>query len=83
MRIHIVGTFDECEHAADRIARVLDARHVGRITRRDDGPYQVRIDARPRKSSRPSGPLVRRSPELIQTRRCCFDLPCIRHANTG
>jgi hypothetical protein len=25
MRIHIVGTFEECEHAADRIARVLDA----------------------------------------------------------
>ena len=24
---------------------VLDARHVGRITRRDDGLYQVRIDA--------------------------------------
>jgi hypothetical protein len=22
MRIHIVGTFEECEHAADRIARV-------------------------------------------------------------
>jgi hypothetical protein len=35
---------------------LLDARHVGRITRRDDGLYQVRIDARPRKSSRPSGP---------------------------
>jgi hypothetical protein len=57
MRIHIVGTFEECEHAADRIARVLDARHVGRITRRDDGLYQVRIDARPRKSSRPERPL--------------------------
>jgi hypothetical protein len=56
MRIHIVDTFEQCEHAADRIARVLDARHVGRITRRDDGLYQVRIDARPRKEQPPERP---------------------------
>jgi hypothetical protein len=56
MRIHIVGTFEECEHAADRIARVLDARSVGRITQRDDGQYQVRIDARPRKEQPPERP---------------------------
>jgi hypothetical protein len=56
MKILIVGTFEECEHAADRIARVLDARHVGRITQRDDGQYQVRIDARPRKETPPERP---------------------------
>jgi hypothetical protein len=49
VKILVVGTFEECEHAADRIARVLDARHVGRIVQRDDGKHQVRIDARPRK----------------------------------
>ena len=49
MRIVIVGTEEECEVAADRIARVLDARHVGRPSPRDDGKYQVRIDARLRK----------------------------------
>jgi hypothetical protein len=37
VKILIVGTFEECEHGADRIARVLDARHVGRITQREDG----------------------------------------------
>jgi hypothetical protein len=55
MRIHIVGTFEECEHAA-RITRVLDARHVGRITPRDDGQYQVTIDARPGKEQPPERP---------------------------
>ena len=53
MKILIVGSFEECEHAADRIARILDARHVGRITQRDDGQHQVRIDARPRKEQPP------------------------------
>jgi hypothetical protein len=48
VKILIIGTFEECEHGADRIARVLDARHVGRITQREDGKHQVRIDARPR-----------------------------------
>jgi hypothetical protein len=38
---------------------VLDARHVGRITRRDDGLYQVRIDARPRTEQPPERPLER------------------------
>lgn len=53
MKILIVGTYEECEVAADRIARVLDARHVGRITSRDDGQHQVRIDARLRDEKPP------------------------------
>jgi hypothetical protein len=48
VKILVVGTEEECEIAADRIARVLDARHVGRPSLREDGKYQVRIDARPR-----------------------------------
>lgn len=54
MRIVIVGTEEECEVAADRIARVLDARHVGRPSLRDDGKYQVRIDARLRDEKPPA-----------------------------
>jgi hypothetical protein len=46
VKILIVGTSEECEEAADRIARVLNARSVGRVTLRDDGKHQVRIDAR-------------------------------------
>jgi hypothetical protein len=46
VKILIVGTAEECEEAADRIARVLNARPVGRVTLRDDGKHQVRIDAR-------------------------------------
>ncbi|HZA84550.1 MAG TPA: hypothetical protein VFC13_24250 [Actinomycetes bacterium] len=53
MKILIVGTEEECEVAADRIARVLDARHVGRPSLRDDGKYQVRIDARLRDEKPP------------------------------
>jgi hypothetical protein len=49
VKIRIIGTEEECEVAADRIARVLDARHVGRPSLRDDGQYQVSIDARLRK----------------------------------
>jgi hypothetical protein len=30
MKIRIVGTLEECQVASDRIARVFDARYVGR-----------------------------------------------------
>ena len=53
MKILIVGTEEECEGASDRIARVLDARYVGRPSLRDDGKYQVRIDARLRDEKPP------------------------------
>jgi hypothetical protein len=49
VKIRIIGTEEECEIAADRIARVLDARYVGRPSLRDDGQYQVNLDARLRK----------------------------------
>jgi hypothetical protein len=41
VRILIVGTEEECEVAADRIARVLDARHVGRPSLREDGKFAL------------------------------------------
>jgi hypothetical protein len=46
VKIRIVGTEEECEVAADRIARVLTARYVGRPSLRDDGKFQVNIEAR-------------------------------------
>lgn len=46
MKIRIIGTEEECEVAADRIARVLIARYVSRPSYRDDGKFQVNIDAR-------------------------------------
>jgi hypothetical protein len=52
VRILIIGTADECEEAADRIARVLDVRSIRPATLRDDGKYQVKIDARLREVKR-------------------------------
>jgi hypothetical protein len=52
VRILITGTADECEEAADRIARVLDVRSIRPATLRDDGKYQVKIDARLREVKR-------------------------------
>jgi hypothetical protein len=46
VKIRIIGSAEECEVAADRIARVFAARYVGRPVLRDDGQYQVNIDAR-------------------------------------
>jgi hypothetical protein len=37
VKIRIIGTAEECEVAADRIARVLAARYVSRPSLRDDG----------------------------------------------
>jgi hypothetical protein len=53
VNILIVGTEEECEVAADRIARVLDARSVSRPLLRDDGKFQVRINARLRNEKPP------------------------------
>ncbi len=51
MKIRIIGTSEECEVAADRIARIFDARYVSRVEHTPDSTYekpkfQVRIEAR-------------------------------------
>jgi hypothetical protein len=46
VKIRIVGTEEESEVAADRIGRVPTARYVSRPSYRDDGQFQVVIDAR-------------------------------------
>ncbi len=56
MRIRITGTYDECEVAADRIARIFDVRHVPRPSLRDDDLYQVSLDAQLREQDRPEEP---------------------------
>jgi hypothetical protein len=53
VKIRIIGTAEECEVASDRIARVFDARYVGRPSVREDGKYQVNIDARLREEKPP------------------------------
>ena len=51
MKIRILGTWEECNVAADRIARILDARWVSRVEQTRDSTYDkpefiVRIEAR-------------------------------------
>jgi hypothetical protein len=53
LRIQITGTYDECEVAADRIARIFTVRRVPRPSARDDGLYQVRLDAQLRQQDVP------------------------------
>jgi len=68
VKIRITGTYDECETAADIIARVLNARYVGQPGWIDgDGDkakFQVHIDARLREQPRQTrpGPEPRRPP---------------------
>ncbi len=56
MKIQITGTWDECEIAADRIARIFDVRRIPRPALRDDDLYQVRLDARLREQDEPEPP---------------------------
>jgi hypothetical protein len=54
LKIQIIGTLDECEIAADRIAHIFDVRHVPRPSDRDDDLYQVRLDAQLSEGDRPA-----------------------------
>jgi hypothetical protein len=58
LRIRIVGTEEECQVAADRLARAFTVRSVPRPSLRDDGLYQVSLVAQLReqdKTEPPSG----------------------------
>jgi len=54
--IRITGTGEECEVATDRIVRVFDVWRVPPLSLRDDGLYQIRLDAQLREQDRPEPP---------------------------